>query len=60
MLSVPGTQTLCLYLVPVPHDTLHEDHSLQQPQLAVVVVPACKHESEKTSTVYMYIVDNCV
>ena len=46
MLSVPGTQTLCLYLVPVPHDTLHEDHSLQQPQLAVVVVPACKHESE--------------
>ena len=59
MLSVPGTQTLCLYLVPVPHDTLHEDHSLQQPQLAVVVVPACKHESEKIN-VYVYCGQLCI
>ena len=50
MLSVPGTQTLCLDLEPSepPQDTLQEDHSLQHPQVGVVDEVACKHWSKKT------------
>ena len=49
MLSVPGTQTLCLDLEPPepPQDTLQEDHSLQHPQVGVVDEVACKHWSKK-------------
>ena len=50
MLSVPGTQILCLDLEPPepPQDTLQEDHSLQHPQVGVVDEVACKHWSKKT------------
>ena len=49
MLSVPGTQILCLDLEPPepPQDTLQEDHSLQHPQVGVVDEVACKHWSKK-------------
>ena len=49
MLSVPGTQTLCLDLEPPepPQDSLQEDHSLQHPQVGVVDEVACKHWSKK-------------
>lgn len=48
MLSVPGTQTLCLDLEPSepPQDTLQEDHSLQHPQVGVVDSEACKQGSK--------------
>ena len=48
MLSVPGTQTLCLDLEPPepPQDTLQEDHSLQHPQVGVVDPEACKQGSK--------------
>ena len=49
MLSVPGTQILCLDLEPPepPQDTLQEDHSLQHPQVGVVDEVACKHSSKR-------------
>ena len=48
MLSVPGTQTLCLDLEPEPpQDTLQADHSLQHPQDGVADEAACRHWSKK-------------